>query len=398
MKYIDEALSSLDVTRLKKAKLWSMIVLVGVAIIVIVVVGRPKPPAFVKKIPQNLIQVKAHQDDFQHWASAYETEIASLKERGKVVGEGLYQTHAEIKQMSEHLIEQEKLYRDLSKQMREIAQRVQTGLAQQVVADKQIATPTRAGRLALFATSIPVKETLPVKPTPVGTAPQEPTNKTHLGWLPVGSFFTATLLNGIDAGTGTHAQANPQPVLVRVDSQAFLPNQARYRVRACFVLGSAYGSLPSERALVRTARISCVSQDGKAIIDSELKGYVVDMDGKLGLRGKLINRQGSKLAKAMLAGFFGGLSNVAAQFKQVATQAAGGAASAVTPQASLQLAGISGVDNVTKELTHFYINEAKRLFPVIEVNAGRHVVINVSSGVGLRWQPVTKSGLLHIDE
>jgi len=375
-----DTLSSIDITQLKRKKLWVMIVLSVSLVILMVMLGRPKHRSFVKKNEPHLIQIKANRDDFQHWARSYDSEIDALKKNKKTVSDALEQASLKLQKLSTQIARQDRSYNDLLARFNRVSHSIKTQLPPR----KIIKTLAIKQHYPVLATSTPTPLGNGVKSI-ASTRAVNLADKTYRGWLPVGSFFTATLLNGIDAGTGMHAQANPQPVLMRINSQAFLPNQARYRVHACFVLGSAYGSLPSQRALVRTARISCVSEDGSAIIDTALKGYVVDLDGKIGLRGTLINRQGAKLAKAMLAGFFSGLSNVASQLKQVVTRDVDKAASTITPRSSLQLAGISGADNATKELMHFYINEAKRLFPVIEVNAGREVVINVSEGVSLTW-------------
>ena len=157
---------------------------------------------------------------------------------------------------------------------------------------------------------------------------------------------------------------------------------------SCFVLGSAYGSLSSERAFIRTVEISCVGQNGHAVVTAPLKGFIVDADGKIGLRGLLVNRQGEKLGKAMLSGFFAGLSGVVGQAQGVSSSGPFGVTNTLSTGGGLRAAGLNGVSNATNELAQFYISEAKRLFPVIEVSSGRSVTINLSQGVALHWQPI----------
>jgi hypothetical protein len=134
-------------------------------------------------------------------------------------------------------------------------------------------------------------------------------------YVPSGSFFRAALLGGLDAPTGGQAQSNPHPVLMRVQDNAFLPNRYRFRIRECFALGASYGDISAERAYIRLESLSCVRHDGRAI-DVPVKGYVVGEDGKAGMRGRLVSKQGQVLANALLAGIGAGIGQA---FQQSAT-------------------------------------------------------------------------------
>lgn len=215
-----------------------------------------------------------------------------------------------------------------------------------------------------------------------------------LAFLPAGSFFSGTLLHGLDAGTGSHAQANPQPILVRVMGNAFLPNQYRYQIKSCFILGSAYGSLSSERAYIRTTRLSCMGNDGKAVITTPLRGYIVDSDGKLGLRGKLINRQGAKLAGALLAGFSSGLSSAFANSAGTTYFGVGGYEQTFDTQQAMQAAGFGGLAGASEQLAQFYLDAAKEIFPIISINSGRNITVTLEQGVSLQWVDTTQPYIL----
>ena len=106
-------------------------------------------------------------------------------------------------------------------------------------------------------------------------AADKPQAKTY---VPSGSFMRAALLGGLDAPTGGQAQNNPWPVLLRVQDNAFLPNRYRARVKECFMLGSGYGDISSERAYLRLESLSCVLNNGE-VVDTPAKGYIVGEDG-----------------------------------------------------------------------------------------------------------------------
>jgi conjugal transfer pilus assembly protein TraB len=45
------------------------------------------------------------------------------------------------------------------------------------------------------------------------------------------------------------------------------------------------------------------------VIDQKVKGFIVDQDGKIGLRGKVVAKMGSMIARAALAGFASGVGD-----------------------------------------------------------------------------------------
>src|SRR5690606_19374984 len=97
--------------------------------------------------------------------------------------------------------------------------------------------------------------------------------------------------------------------IVRIKHEAILANHRRLDLRECFVLASGYGELSSERAMLRTETINCIRNDG-GVIESPIDGYITGTDGKAGIRGRLVSRQGQMLANAMKAGALEGFSNV----------------------------------------------------------------------------------------
>lgn len=213
------------------------------------------------------------------------------------------------------------------------------------------------------------------------------TKNASAGMLPAGSFAPVALLNGLDAGTSTATQSNPMPVLMNVTEQATLPGAAKYRLKSCFVLGTGYGDLSAERVYVRFARLSCVDKTDRLVLSQEVQGYLVDSDGKLGLRGVVMDRQGAKLGKAMLAGFAQGLSGAlsSAQSSVTSNLTTGQSTSSMTGDAALRASGLSGARMAATQLAEFYLKEAQSIFPVISVDAGRTGTIVFTGSTSLNW-------------
>ena len=205
------------------------------------------------------------------------------------------------------------------------------------------------------------------------------------GLLVAGAFAPVALLNGLDAGTAATAQSNPQPVLMQIQDNAVLPGSAKYSLKSCFALGSAYGDLSAERVYVRLATLSCVDKSSRLVMTSKIQGYLVDSDGKLGLRGIVVDRQGARLGKALLAGFASGLSSALGSAQGITSSNSLGVTTSLTGADALRSSGLSGASSATSQLAQFYLKEAESIFPVITVDTGRTATLVFSDSVALHW-------------
>ena len=202
-------------------------------------------------------------------------------------------------------------------------------------------------------------------------------------YIPSGTFTRALLLGGLDAPTGGQAQRNPQPVLLRLMDNAVLPNQFRSKVKECFVVGAGYGDVSSERAYIRTESLSCVTRDGTAI-DVPIKGYVAGEDGKAGMRGRLVSKQGQILANALLAGVASGIGQAFTQSSTTTSILPLGTTSTVDSGKQLEAGVGTGVGKALDRLAQYYITLAEKVFPVIEIDAGRTVDVVLTQGIALQ--------------
>lgn len=212
-------------------------------------------------------------------------------------------------------------------------------------------------------------------------------------YIPGGTIIQGVMLTGLDAPTASHAQKNPTPVLVRIQHEAILPNRFKVDIKECFMILSGYGVMSTERANLRAESISCVRKDG-GVIESQIQGYAVGNDGRAGLRGRLVTKQGAMIARAMTAGFFSGLANAA---KPTAIAAVNTNPTSTTgyqtPDFENMLAsGIGdGAATALNQVAKFYLDMAKEMFPVIEVDAGRDIEVILVKGTGLQLKAKPKA-------
>ena len=208
---------------------------------------------------------------------------------------------------------------------------------------------------------------------------QDPKKKGRTVYLPP-SFMEASLLTGFDASTSGNGRNNPEPLLLRIQTPAVLPNDIKANLRGCFVIAEAVGRLDKERADVRLVSLSCLSNEGKAVIDTPLKGFVTDSDSKVGLSGRVVSRMGAATARTIVAGFFGGLGDM---LKTTATTQSVSALGTTTTVDSSQVGKYAlggGLAEGSQSLRDFYLDLAKQATPVIEVGATKKITVIISEG------------------
>lgn len=208
----------------------------------------------------------------------------------------------------------------------------------------------------------------------------KPSNHSINTYLPAGSFVKAVLLSGLDAPTGGQAQSNPQPVLLRLVDGGTLPNQFSSRVKSCHMTAAGYGDISSERAYLRLERLSCVMLDGK-VVDSPVKGFVSGEDGKAGMRGNLVSKQGQMIAKALVSGVAGGIgSGISEAYSSISTSATTGTTTTVDPSKIAQFGVANGFGKTLEKVADWYLQRANETYPVIEIASGRAVDIVLNEG------------------
>ena len=216
------------------------------------------------------------------------------------------------------------------------------------------------------------------------TQPQQKNkSKEKVVYLPP-SFVQADLLTGFDAFVGLQGQSNPTRLLLRLRDLAVLPNDVKANLKGCFVIAEAYASLADEKAHVRLLRLTCLSKDGRAVIDEPVEGWVVDANGEIGLRGHVYAEMNKYLWRFFIAGSASGISQMYATAASNGT--IGGLNALWSAPSLMQLLRVglaSGVAETSKELADFYMALAKQALPVIEVLPGKRVTVIFSKGVEL---------------
>lgn len=198
-------------------------------------------------------------------------------------------------------------------------------------------------------------------------------------YIPSGTFVEGILLSGVDAPTGVGAKKNTIPVLINLVDNSILPNDWKQDLKDCRIIGEAFGDLSSERVYIRTDYMSCVDDEGN-VYDFSLEGYVAGEDGKVGLRGRVVSKQGALIARAFIASFFEGAGNILQTTANNVTITGSGVVSTVQPGKTVRAGVYSGFAEAAKKLADYYMKLLNQTFPVIEIGAGRKVTVVVQKG------------------
>ena len=209
-------------------------------------------------------------------------------------------------------------------------------------------------------------------------------------FLPPNSIATAKVVVGVDAATNVHSQSDPLPVLLRITGPArsvFSDGKLyRTQVQGCMVNGAAYGDLSSEKVYVKLQRMTCPQPGGRFAV-SEVKGFI-SFGGKVGLRGRVVSREGGLIGQAFLAGLAGGFGR---GFSANANSIFSGANVSVNGQRQQLSTGDivkgglgEGVSKAGDTVSDYLIERAEQYQPVIEMPTGADVEVVFLDGTFIR--------------
>jgi conjugal transfer pilus assembly protein TraB len=203
--------------------------------------------------------------------------------------------------------------------------------------------------------------------------------------LPAGSFVKAVLINGFDAPAGANSKSEPHPVVLRLIADANLPNSFKSDIKECRATGGGYGELSSERAIIRIEKVICMANNGD-IYEATGKaiGFVTGEDGKIGLSGRVVTKQGAILARSIAAAFIEGVAKVYQDSSQTVNNTGLGSVSTVDPDKATQAGLASGFGEGAKKLSEYYLKLNDQMFSVVEINVGREADVLFNKTVVLK--------------
>jgi len=225
-------------------------------------------------------------------------------------------------------------------------------------------------------------------------------------YMPRGTFFEVKLLSGMDASTAPTTKREGgkddggQLSLMRVQDLSFLPNGIRQNVAGCFLMVQGFGDLASERAKMRGVGLSCVNRDDEKILDDDISGFVMDTDGKDGLRGNVVSKRGRFLQMAMVSTIiratgqaFASLGTSSQQYSVVPNgQGFFSTQDTMSMGEGFKRGLGQGVSDTANKMTDWFMQQVDKMHPVIEIGATRSATFVVSQGRNYKFSKKLTEG------
>ncbi len=198
-------------------------------------------------------------------------------------------------------------------------------------------------------------------------------------YIPAGAFAKAKIISGVDASVGISSQSDPRPVLIQVKGPAFSSiydgNAQKADLNGCIIQGAASGDLSSEKIYVKLITMTCGKSEDE-LTEIQVKGYVAGQ-GKSGIRGNVISREGDLLVKSFLAGLVSGFGQGVSE--KVAPPLA--FSNGLTTQGTMSNEDVAkkgfgkGVSAASDRLANYLIDRAEQYQPVVSIPSGIDVEV-----------------------
>jgi conjugal transfer pilus assembly protein TraB len=218
-----------------------------------------------------------------------------------------------------------------------------------------------------------------------------PIKKHHINpenYVPSGTFVKAVILGGADADASVNGQSkNNGVMLFKLVAPGTLPNDRFSHLQGCFVTGSSYGDISSERAYVILDKLSC-AEPGKPIIDKSVTGWAF-FGGKVGIKGLPLMRDTKVMQWAGISGAMSGVAAAAQYSRSVQSISPLGSATTVPSGNIAPYAAYGGASKAAEVLSDYYVKRAEQYHPVIQVGAGNFVTIVFKDGFFLEPDEMT---------
>ena len=203
--------------------------------------------------------------------------------------------------------------------------------------------------------------------------------------IPAGSFVKAVLLSGVDAPSAIEAQADPKPLLLRLIDHSVLPRRFSSDLVDCHCVAAGWAELSSERLQARLKKLSCVERATGEIMQVDVHGYIAGFDGREGIRGTVVSKDGQFLTRSLWGGIFSGIgSALSPNNRRSPTGLFSTASSDKTPVTDMFKSGFADSSSQSLDkLSEYYIKRAEQIQPVIQIAAGQIVDLVFTESVSL---------------
>ena len=208
--------------------------------------------------------------------------------------------------------------------------------------------------------------------------------KSARSFIPETAYVKGILLGGIAVSTSIGSSSEPVPVVIRITERGSLPKNFNIDLTHCKIMGSTYGDLSSERAIMRAEVLSCTDPVSELIYTTKVAGLIHGDDGMNGIKGKVVQTSGKHLKNAIVGGMISGFAGSAkGQDQMIITSFGAGSANKKGAGDMFKEGAFAGAANAAEKIADYYIKQAESMSPVLLVSGGTKVDIVFTKGVYL---------------
>ncbi len=130
--------------------------------------------------------------------------------------------------------------------------------------------------------------------------------------------------------------------------------------------------------------MSCTDSKNDQITTTKIAGVIFGDDGVNGIKGRLVQTSNKQLQHAFIGGLLSGFSNTAKNTSGFAISGVGAVTTKVPPISErLKDNSLAGVGNAGEKIAEYYLRQAERMSPVLQIPAGSRVDVVFIKGVYL---------------
>ncbi|MEO0347723.1 MAG: TraB/VirB10 family protein [Pseudomonadota bacterium] len=206
--------------------------------------------------------------------------------------------------------------------------------------------------------------------------------------IPAGSFAKGVLLSGIDAATSLTAPSEPKPLLIRLVDPGTLPRSFKSDLQDCHVIASGYGDISSERLYARLEKLSCAERSTGEIVETAVAGYIAGEDGRIGVRGNVVEKTRGYIEKSIIGGVLQGVAGVIAPSSNTVLSSTGIFSEKQSKGERLRSGLADGATNSMDRLSKYYIDRAESIQPIIQIASGRVLDVVFTEGAAIGTEQI----------
>lgn len=218
--------------------------------------------------------------------------------------------------------------------------------------------------------------------TSISTKPAITAPVSSYNYIPATSYVSGHLLGGIAVSTSVNTQAEPIPVVIKLTGRGNLPKNFAADIKQCRLLGSCYGDISSERAIIRAEELVCEDKEAGLVVSTKVAGVIYGDDGANGIRGVVVSMSDKHLKSAFIGGVLSGFTNTAKGQSGLNISPLGAISTNKKNVRDMAQEGIlGGSSSAAEKLADYYIKQAENISPVILVPGGTKVDVVFTKSV-----------------